>query len=288
MPVSMTVGSRKIPEAGVRKRVLIMGVLNVTPDSFSDGGLTLEAAGAATRAREMVEEGADLIDVGGESSRPGAAAVSVEEELSRLRPVLEGLKKVLPEFPLSIDTTKAIVAQEALERGAVIVNDISALRDPDMASVVKEAGAGVILMHMQGTPLSMQEAPHYGDVVKEIGEFFEERIRYARSCGIFEGSIWLDPGIGFGKTIDHNLEILAHLDEFRRFGRPLVIGTSRKSFIGGPVSERLMGTIASGLWAAMKGAAILRVHDVAACRRALTVWEAIQNQNKNEKSPWIG
>jgi dihydropteroate synthase len=268
----------QIPGFGTKKRVLIMGVLNVTPDSFSDGGLTIDPQSALARAREMVREGADLIDVGAESSRPGALPVSLEEELSRVRPVLACLKAGLPRFPLSIDTSKAAVAREAIDHGAVIVNDISAGRvDPAMFGVVKEAQVPMIFMHMRGTPRSMQERPVYRDVVGEISDFFEERLAAAHAQGVPKGMIFLDPGIGFGKTVEHNLEILARLDEFGRLGRPLVVGTSRKSFIGGSLSERLEGTLASCLWAIQKGARVLRVHDVKACARGLAVWNAIQN-----------
>ena len=266
----------QIPEFGVKRRVWVMGVLNVTPDSFSDGGLYASPDEALARARRMVEEGADLIDLGAESSRPGAWPVSPEEELSRLRPVLAQFKESLPGLPFSIDTTKAAVAREAIAHGAVLVNDISAGRDdPSMLSVVSETGAGMVLMHRQGASRTMQEAPAYRNIVEEISDFFGERLEASREAGISETKLFLDPGIGFGKTVEHNIEILARLEEFGRWGRPIVVGTSRKSFIGGPVAERLGGTLATCLWAVTKGARVLRVHDVRPCVQAVELWSAI-------------
>jgi dihydropteroate synthase len=267
-----------------KKKVLIMGVLNVTPDSFSDGGLYADPGQASARARNMIEEGADMIDIGAESSRPGALPVSLEEELSRLRPLLAHFTKTPPAFPFSIDTSKAAVAQEALAAGAVLVNDISAgQQDSRMFSAVRAAGAGIILMHMKGSPRSMQEAPSYRDVMEEVSGFFEERLAAARAAGIPEEKLFLDPGIGFGKTMEHNLDILARLEELARWGRPLVVGTSRKSFIGGPVSDRLGGTVASSLWAVMKGARVLRVHDVKACAQAVALWGAMANRTVQQQ-----
>jgi dihydropteroate synthase len=257
-----------------------MGVLNVTPDSFSDGGRFLKTDDAIRRAEALADEGADLIDVGGESSRPGAAAVSIEEEIRRVVPVIEQLAKRLP-IPISIDTTKAEVGRRALAAGARMINDISALRfDPEMAPLAARAGVPVVLMHMQGTPKDMQDHPVYTDVVREITEFFEARIRFAEQAGIARERIVLDPGIGFGKTTDHNLEILARLDEFRSVGRPLLIGPSRKSFIGRvlglPVEERLEGTAAAVAVGILNGASIIRVHDVRAMGRVARTVEAIK------------
>ncbi len=253
-------------------RVLIMGILNVTPDSFSDGGRFLSPDAAVKRALIMEKEGADIIDVGGESSRPGAEPVPVEEELRRVIPVLERLRGKL-RIPISIDTTKAEVAEAALRAGASIVNDISALRfDPAMASVVAEFGAGLVLMHMLGTPKTMQQAPHYEDVVREVREFLAERALYAQSQGIPREAIAVDPGIGFGKTVEHNLELLRRLPELVELGFPVLVGPSRKSFIGAilglGVEERLEGTLAACAVAVVRGADILRVHDVREVRRA--------------------
>jgi len=253
-------------------RVLIMGILNVTPDSFSNGGRFLSPDAAVKRALIMEKEGADIIDVGGESSRPGAEPVPVEEELRRVIPVLERLRGKL-RIPISIDTTKAEVAEAALRAGASIVNDISALRfDPAMASVVAEFGAGLVLMHMLGTPKTMQQDPHYEDVVREVREFLAERALYAQSQGIPREAIAVDPGIGFGKTVEHNLELLRRLPELVELGFPVLVGPSRKSFIGAilglGVEERLEGTLVACAVAVVRGADILRVHDVREVRRA--------------------
>jgi len=260
--------------------VLLMGVLNITPDSFSDGGRFLKTDDAIRRAEALAEEGADLIDVGGESSRPGSDPVPVEEEIRRVVPVIEQLANRLP-IPISIDTYKADVARRAVAAGARIINDISALRfDPEMARLAAREGVPVVLMHMQGTPKDMQAHPVYTDVIREITEFFEARIRFAEQAGIARERIVLDPGIGFGKTTDHNLEILARLDEFRSAGRPLLIGPSRKSFIGRvlglPVEERLEGTAAAAAVGILNGASILRVHDVRAMGRVARMVEAIE------------
>ncbi len=272
-------------DLNLAERVRLMGVINVTPDSFSDGGEFLSHEAAIARAEEMVEEGADLIDVGGESTRPGAASVPVDKELRRVAPIVELLAQRLPKVPISVDTNKAAVARKVLEAGASLVNDISALRhDPGMVSVIKEHGVPVVLMHMQGTPANMQDRPHYADVVAEINEFFKERLAFCSGQGL-RNQIVLDPGICFGKTLEHNLEILRRLAELDKWGHPILIGTSRKSFLGRilegreenapPPQDRLEGSLASGLWAASHGARILRVHDVRAARRALDVWSAI-------------
>ncbi len=259
----------------------LMGIVNVTPDSFSDGGRFLEPERAIEHALGLVRDGADLLDVGGESTRPGARAVSVEEELERVTPVLEGLRD--SEVPISIDTSKAKVAESALDSGAEIVNDVTALRsDPDLAAVCAQRGCGVVLMHMQGTPRTMQESPAYADVVDDVRRFLEERIEFASAAGIDAERVWVDPGIGFGKTTEHNLELLRRLGELRELGRPIVVGTSRKSFIGRltgrEVEDRLGGTIASSVLALRAGADVLRVHDVAEVRQAVIVAEAIRER----------
>jgi dihydropteroate synthase len=256
----------------------LMGVVNVTPDSFSDGGRFLAPQRAIAHARELVADGADLLDVGGESTRPGARAVSAEEELERVAPVLEGLDGV--GAPISIDTSKVTVAEAALDAGAEIVNDVTALRqEPALAGICARRGCRVILMHMQGTPRTMQENPTYDDVVDDVRAFLAERIEFAVGEGIAEKRIWVDPGIGFGKTVDHNLELLRRLEELRALGRPVVVGTSRKRFIGAltgrEVDDRLGGTIASNVLALRAGADVLRVHDVAETRQAALVAESI-------------
>jgi dihydropteroate synthase len=255
----------------------LMGVVNVTPDSFSDGGLFLDAKAAVAHGRELAEQGAEILDVGGESTRPGAEEVSVEEELARVVPVVAGL---VGTATISIDTSKAAVAAAALDAGASIVNDVTALRgDPEIGGLCAERGAGLVLMHMQGDPRTMQENPVYDDVVDDVKAFLAERLEAAIGMGVVEESIWLDPGIGFGKTLDHNLELLRRLGELRELGRPLVVGTSRKSFLGkidgSPVGERLGGTIASSVLAAAEGADVLRVHDVTETAQAMKMTSAI-------------
>ena len=252
-----------------------MGVLNVTPDSFSDGGVHLDPDIAAAAARRMVADGAAIVDVGGESTRPGSDGVSVEEELARVVPVLERLGG---EIPLSIDTAKAQVARAALERGAILVNDVTALRgDPELAGVVADAGAYLCLMHMQGAPRTMQAEPHYGDVASEVAAFLEERLAFAVSAGIAEERICLDPGIGFGKTVEHNLELVRRLDVLLALGRPVLVGFSRKSSLRKLTgSDDLLGaSIAAAVAAFERGASILRVHDVKPTLDALTVAGAI-------------
>jgi dihydropteroate synthase len=256
----------------------LMGIVNVTPDSFSDGGRFLAPEQAIAHARELIDAGADLLDVGGESTRPGARGVGAEEELARVAPVLDGLEGV--GVPISIDTSKARVAEAALDAGADMVNDVTALRsDPALAAVCAERDCGVVLMHMQGTPRTMQENPTYDDVVDDVKAFLSERIEFAVGEGIHEERIWVDPGIGFGKNVRHNLELLQRLGELRELGRPIVVGTSRKRFIGAltgrEVDERLGGTIATNVLATMAGAEVLRVHDVAEVRQAMVVSEAV-------------
>jgi len=265
--------------AELGKRTLVMGVLNVTPDSFSDGGLYLERERAVAHGLELAEAGADIIDIGGESSRPGADPVPVEEELQRVLPVIEGIRKE-SDIMISIDTYKAQVAEAALAAGAGMVNDISALRfDEKMSDVLVKYDVPIVLMHMQGAPRTMQENPQYDDVVSEIIKFLQERIAAAVTAGISKRRLIIDPGIGFGKLLQHNLEILRRLDEFKALERPLLIGPSRKSFIGqltgAAVEERLPGTIASIVLGIAKGAEIVRVHDVQAARQAVQVADAI-------------
>jgi len=257
-----------------------MGVLNVTPDSFSDGGVYLNAENAVRRAMEMAACGADILDIGGESSRPGAQSVTVEEELDRVIPVIKAIKGSL-NISISVDTCKSAVAREALKAGAELINDITALKsDSEMASVVANAGAGVVLMHMKGTPRMMQNFPRYDDVIEEIIEHLESSIAIAVGAGIDFEKIIIDPGIGFGKTLEHNLEILRRLGEFKRLGRPVLVGTSKKSFIGEltnrEVGGRLFGTAASVAAAVLNGADIVRVHDVSEMRDVVRVAEAIK------------
>jgi dihydropteroate synthase len=256
-----------------------MGVLNVTPDSFSDGGLYVEPAAAVEHARRLVAEGAAIVDVGGESTRPGAEPVPVEVELARAEPVLEGLAGL----PVSIDTSKAAVARRALELGAELVNDVTALRaDPELAGVVADAGAFVCLMHMQGEPRTMQSAPHYDDVVSDVLAFLEERVAFAVDSGIAEERICVDPGIGFGKTANQNLELLRRLDELGSLGRPVLVGVSRKSTLGKVLGDpdATRGTIAASLGAAVaafeRGAWMIRAHDVRETVDALAVAAAVE------------
>lgn len=263
-------------------RPLIMGVVNVTPDSFYDGGCYLDAAAAVAHAVRLVEEGADLLDVGAESTRPGANVVNEAEEHRRAISVVTAMAKAVT-VPISIDTSKATVARAALDAGAVLVNDVTALRgDPAMVDVVVRARAGIVLMHMQGTPRTMQQTPHYDDVVEEVSAFFEERIRFATAHGIVRRQIILDPGIGFGKLLAHNLALLAQLRRFLQFECPLLVGVSQKGFLGQlldrPVQERQWGTAAAVAMAVDRGAGILRVHDVRAMKDVVRVTAAI-NQN---------
>ncbi len=256
----------------------LMGVVNVTPDSFSDGGLYLDPELAVEHGRELAAAGAEVLDVGGESTRPGAEPVGAEEELRRVVPVIRGLSG--SRSRLSVDTSKAAVAAAALDAGAEIVNDVTALRgDPEMAPLCAERGATVVLMHMLGEPRTMQDEPRYDDVVDEVKAFLAGRLEAAIAGGVAEERVWLDPGIGFGKTAAHNMELLRRLGELRALGRPLVVGTSRKSFIGrvdgSPADRRLGGTIASSVIAAAEGADVLRVHDVAEMRQALAVAAAV-------------
>lgn len=254
----------------------VMGIVNVTPDSFSDGGRYLDADAAVAHGLELAGEGASILDVGGESTRPGAEPVGEPEELRRVVPVIERLRSALPEIRLSIDTCKASVAAAALDAGADLVNDVTALRgDPDMASLVAERDVEVCLMHMRGEPRTMQDNPVYDDVVADVARFLEERVAFAVSEGVPEERLLLDPGIGFGKTVAHNLELLRRLDEIVALGRPVLVGTSRKSFLGRltgrEVDDRLAGTIATNVLAFERGARIFRVHEVAPLLDALTI-----------------
>ncbi len=264
----------------VRQRTAVMGILNVTPDSFYDGGRYAQTEAAVRRALQMVEEGADVLDIGGESTRPGSLPVPEEEELRRVLPVIEAVRARV-DVPISIDTTKSRVAERALQAGACMVNDISGLGfDPRMAEVIARHGALCCIMHIQGTPQTMQQNPQYEDVVRDISCYFEERLALAERAGIPRENIWLDPGIGFGKTVEHNLEILRRLREFTAFGLPILIGTSRKSFIGKilgdlPPEERLEGTAATVAIAIMNGANAVRVHDVREMARVARMTDAV-------------
>lgn len=259
-------------------RTLVMGVLNVTPDSFSDGGRYLDPAAAIARGRELLAQGADLIDLGAESTRPGAAAVPAEEQVRRLEPVVAALARE-PGAVLSVDTRSAAVAARALEWGAHVVNDVSALGDPDMAGVVAPSGAGLVLMHMRGTPATMQGDLRYDDVVAEVGAHLKKRMAVATAAGIAAERIALDPGIGFGKSAEQSLRLLARSDDLAALGRPLLVGASRKSFLArllgdAPTDRRLEASLAAATLAAFLGARILRAHDVAETVRAVKVAEA--------------
>jgi len=268
--------------------MLIMGVLNVTPDSFSDGGRFLDPERAVDRAWEMLEEGADLVDIGGESTRPFSDPVPVEEELRRVVPVLRRLSGRFP-VPISIDTRKPEVAQVALDLGACVVNDINAGQQrPEMWQLVARYRAGYICMHMKGTPKTMQVAPEYQDVVAEVHAFFVDRLRILEENGIDPSQVVLDPGIGFGKTVRHNLALLSHISRFNDLGRPILIGVSRKSFLGAlleaPIERRLAGSLACACWAAERGVGIVRAHDVEETRHAVRIIEALQQAQNKEAS----
>ena len=256
--------------------IRIMGILNVTPDSFSDGGRYLDAAAAIEHGLMLIDEGAAIIDVGGESTRPGAAAVDQSEELCRVIPVIEGLRAAGARAVISIDTSKLEVARAALDAGASFVNDVTAFRAaPEMAALVAARGAECALTHMQGEPRTMQDAPRYDDVVGEVRAFLQARVDVALAAGIERRRIFVDPGIGFGKTVAHNLELLDRLDELAVLGQPILIGTSRKSFLGAlggrRERDRLAGTIATNVIALLRGASVFRVHDVGVVRDALEV-----------------
>ena len=270
-------------------RAAVMGIVNVTPDSFSDGGRFLDPGAAVAHGIELAGQGADVLDVGGESTRPGAAPVPADEELRRVIPVVERLAATTS-VPISVDTTKAAVARAAIDAGASVVNDVSAGRlDPDILGVAAEAGAGYVVMHMQGEPRTMQAEPHYDDVVAEVGDFLVDRVGAARAAGVPEGAIAADPGIGFGKTVEHNLRLLAGLPAIaERVGVPVMVGASRKTFVGKvlaragaasgdlPVDQREEGTLATVVWAVERGASIVRVHDVLPAVRAVRLLDALR------------
>lgn len=262
------------------ERPLVMGIVNVTPDSFSDGGCHFDAACAVAHGRQLVEEGADLLDIGGESSRPGAQAVSAAEELRRVLPVIEALAGV--GVPISVDTVKPEVMRRAVEAGASLINDIAALQAPGALDIAAASGAAVCLMHMRGEPRTMQHDPAYGDVVQEVHEYLAGRVAAAQAAGIPAERIIVDPGFGFGKRLEHNLALLRHIDVFQGLGACVLAGLSRKSMLGEitgrKVSERDTASVAAALLAAQNGARILRVHDVAAMNDALAVWAAVGKQ----------
>ena len=264
---------------GVSDRPLVMGVVNVTPDSFFDGGKYATTDAAVRHALQLTEEGADLLDIGAESTRPGSDSIEAGEELRRLLPVVTAVAKAVT-IPISVDTKKSTVARAALEAGAVIINDVTALQaDAAMADLVAATGAGVVLMHMRGMPKTMQEAPSYDDVVGEVTEFFRERVKFCRERGIGQDQIVLDPGIGFGKLLVHNLTLLGQLESFAQFGRPILVGVSMKAFIGQvlgrPLEERSWGTAAAIALAVSRGAGILRVHDVRGMKEVVAMAAAI-------------
>ena len=276
--------ARNIDGAGTLRKgpgPVVVGILNVTPDSFSDGGNFLDPDAAAEHAVAMLDEGAEILDVGGESTRPGSDPVSQEEEIRRVVPVLERILASRPEAVVSVDTYRAGTAAAALEAGARLINDVTALRgDPRMATVVKEAACPVILMHMQGEPKTMQEEPHYEDVVREVRDFLAERAEYAVAAGVRPENVIVDPGIGFGKNLEHNLALLRNLDAVVDLGFPVLIGASRKTFIGRitgaqEARERVFGTVATTVLAYQQGVAFFRVHDVRANREALAVAESV-------------
>ena len=261
-------------------RTLVMGILNVTPDSFSDGGRFFDHEAAVAQGLRMAEEGADIVDIGGESTRPGSDAVAPGEEIDRTVPVVKRLIAEL-DIPISIDTRKAEVARAALDAGATIVNDVSAARDDEMFGVVRDSEAGLVLMHMLGEPKTMQEDPHYEDVVREVREYLGARLDAALEAGIEPDRLCIDPGLGFGKTYEHNLELMRQIDSLLDLGAPLLVGPSRKSFIGkalgdAPPEDRLEGSLGAVAWMAGRGAHIVRVHDVEPTVRVLKVVDAIQ------------
>jgi dihydropteroate synthase len=263
------------------KRTLLMGTINVTPDSFSDGGTLFETDQAIRQGELFASEGADLLDIGGESTRPFSEAIPLEEELHRVIPVVKELAQ-RTSIPISIDTCKKRVAQEALDVGATIINDVSALRfDPELVQLAANAAVPIVLMHMQGTPRVMQVEPRYDSLLSEVISFLEERIQFACAAGVARERIIVDPGIGFGKTVDHNLQLIKHLDALATLGRPVLLGTSRKAFIGAvldkEVTEREPGTWATVCAGIIKGAHIVRVHEVATCRQLADMVDAVQN-----------
>ncbi len=266
----------------VLDRVFVMGIVNVTPDSFADGGRHFNHANALARARQLIDEGADIIDIGGESTRPGAADVSPDEEVRRVVPLLEALAGSV--IPLSVDTSKPEVMRAALAAGAAIINDVRALQQPGAAEIVAEHDCGVVLMHMQGAPATMQQAPQYRDVTKDVVQFLAQRVQYAQARGIDKRRIAIDPGFGFGKTDAHNFTLLSQLSELGRMQVPIVVGLSRKSMLGRAsgraVDDRAAASVAAAVLAAERGANVVRVHDVAATRDALSVLKALQDEER--------
>lgn len=279
---SLRLREPKVPMA-LGGRTLIMGIVNVTPDSFSDGGRFLGRDEAIEQARRMIEAGADILDIGGESTRPFSDPVDAEDELRRVMPVIEGIRR-FSDIPISIDTTKAAVARRALEAGADMINDVSALAfDPEMVHLAARTGVPVVLMHMQGTPKTMQENPHYDSLFSEIIAFLEERIRFAVQHGVDRNQVVVDPGIGFGKTVDHNIRIIARLDFLHVLDRPLLFGASRKKFIGTlldrEVHDREVGTAVVNTQAILAGAHIIRVHDVPFHRQVAVMADALRHHS---------
>jgi dihydropteroate synthase len=269
------------------ERCLVMGIVNVTPDSFSDGGRFLDVDTAVAHGLEMVRQGADILDIGGESTRPGSQPVSLEEEHRRVVPVVAALAKAT-DVPLSIDTSKPEIARACLELGASIINDVTGLANPNLVEIAANYKAGVVVMHMQGTPATMQIAPHYDNVVADLCRYFGERLQSLQAAGIAPDAVAIDPGIGFGKTREHNIALLAHLGKFRDLGRPLCLGVSRKGFLGRlldrPVEERLAGSLAAAAFGLAQGAVqIVRVHDVGPTRDLVRVWEVLGNAHDDDK-----
>jgi len=278
------VGSKHLP---IGQNTWLMGIVNVTPDSFSDGGSYLDPAQAVQHGMDLASQGADLLDIGGESTRPGSAPVSAKEEANRVVPVIKGLRKELPDILLSIDTTKASVAHLAVEAGVDIVNDVSAgTQDPEMFNLVASSDVGYILMHMQGTPQSMQQNPAYRDVVSEVISFLQDRLNKAIAAGIAKDRLAIDPGIGFGKTLEHNLSLLSELSAFTQLGHPLLLGVSRKRWIGEltgqSVEHRLAGSLAGAAACIERGAHLLRVHDVAETKDLIRVLDRIRHGETSE------
>jgi dihydropteroate synthase len=267
-------------ELSLGERTLVMGIVNVTPDSFSDGGMFDDAEAAVKHGLQLLDEGADVLDVGGESTRPGSDPVSDGEERARVLPVVEGLRREAPAAQLSVDTRKAVVASEAIATGADVVNDIGAGADPDMFDVVASAGAGMVLMHMQGDPKTMQTDPRYQNVVAEVRSFLAGRLDAAVAAGIGHDRLCIDPGIGFGKNLGHNLALLRSIGSFRELGVPVLVGASRKRFVGelsgaDDPAQRGEGSVAAAVWCASQGVEMVRVHDVGPTVRALRVVNAI-------------
>jgi dihydropteroate synthase len=276
-------GANPIVAVLARRRPLLMGIVNVTPDSFHDGSRYRSPAAAIAHAHRLIDEGADIVDLGGESTRPGATPLAAADELARVMPVLEALRGA--GVPVSVDTRQPEVMRAALASGAAMINDIQALRGEGALAVLAETDASVCLMHMQGEPRTMQAAPHYADVVAEVTAFLQGRIEACVAAGIDRGRIIIDPGFGFGKRFEDNLALLRALPRLARLGQPLLVGVSRKSMIGAMTGrsepgDRLAGSVAAALWAARQGAAILRVHDVAATRDALAVWRQLEGEEK--------